>query len=248
MNKLLIDKEVKVLKVAESYPVTSDKFLAFSDLRAKLLHMRFTLEFRIKSWGFILLKVLIFIYLVFCNFSIYANEPIKIVAFGTSFTNGRGVFRSQAYPAKIEEKLRANGVNVTVLNLGVNGDTTFDLIARMGTIPSDISIVIYEFGRGNDSMKGISEDGTFINSEKIIQRLLKENHRVLILIRNKDLDKLSDLKAKYSDLAKLSGVELLSIHQPNNKVIDRGHPTVEAHNEIAEQMIPPLEKLLGKTK
>src|SRR5271163_2730324 len=46
---------------------------------------------------------------------------ITIVALGASNTYGRGVARSQAYPAQLEAMLQASGSQVRVVSAGVNG-------------------------------------------------------------------------------------------------------------------------------
>jgi acyl-CoA thioesterase-1 len=51
-------------------------------------------------------------------------QHIKIVALGDSNFGAPGVSRSEAYPAQIESLLRARGVDDSVSNQGINGDTT----------------------------------------------------------------------------------------------------------------------------
>ena len=82
-----------------------------------------------------------------------------IVALGTSNTRGRGVPISQAYPAQLEAALRARGHKVRVINMGVNGASSAETLARVGSVPSGTALVLYEYARSNDQRKGV------VNSE-----------------------------------------------------------------------------------
>jgi acyl-CoA thioesterase I len=88
---------------------------------------------------------------------IFASAPAgaaTIVALGASNTYGKGVARSQAYPAQLEAILRAKGANVRVVNAGINGDTTEGMLQRLDrVVPNGTSAVILQPG-GNDRRKG----------------------------------------------------------------------------------------------
>src|SRR5713226_10367112 len=83
-----------------------------------------------------------------------AAQAATVVALGASNTFGKGVSRSQAYPAQLEALLRARGLNVHVINAGINGDTTGGMLARLDrVVPKGTSVVILQPG-GNDRRKG----------------------------------------------------------------------------------------------
>ena len=82
-----------------------------------------------------------------------------VVALGASNTFGKGVSRSQAYPAQLETLLRAKGLNVSVINAGINGDTTGGMLARLDrVVRKGTSVVILQPG-GNDRRK-LAADNT----------------------------------------------------------------------------------------
>jgi acyl-CoA thioesterase I len=58
------------------------------------------------------------------------TAALRYLALGDSFTAGTGSRPADAFPVRLAERLRARGVPVTLENLGVNGYTTDDLIAR----------------------------------------------------------------------------------------------------------------------
>jgi lysophospholipase L1-like esterase len=59
-----------------------------------------------------------------------AAAEIRYLALGDSFTIGTGSSPSEAFPARLAARFRARGRAVSLENLGVNGYTTDDLIAR----------------------------------------------------------------------------------------------------------------------
>jgi acyl-CoA thioesterase-1 len=82
---------------------------------------------------------------------------ITIVALGASNTYGKGVARSQSYPAQLEAMLRAKGFDVRVINAGVNGDTTGGMLNRLDrAVPPGTRVVILQPGN-NDWRKGVAE-------------------------------------------------------------------------------------------
>jgi acyl-CoA thioesterase-1 len=88
------------------------------------------------------------------NFAATPAGAATVVALGASNTYGKGVARNQAYPAQLETMLRARGLNVRVVNAGINGDTTEGMLRRLDrAVPNGTSAVILQPG-GNDRRKG----------------------------------------------------------------------------------------------
>src|SRR5260370_9148505 len=80
-------------------------------------------------------------------FSVAAQA--QIVAFGASNVAGKGVWPGQAWPAQLEEMLKAKGYNVRVKNAGKSGDTTSGMLHRLNfAIPSGTKIVILDISGG----------------------------------------------------------------------------------------------------
>jgi acyl-CoA thioesterase-1 len=76
-----------------------------------------------------------------------------VVALGASNTAGKGVSSGEAYPAQLESLLRARGLDVTVINAGVSGDTTGGMMARLDSaVPKGTRVIILQPG-GNDLRK-----------------------------------------------------------------------------------------------
>jgi len=83
-----------------------------------------------------------------------AAHAATVVALGASQTAGKGVSTSEAYPAQLEAMLRARGLDLTVVNAGISGDTTGGMMARLDSaVPKGTKVVILQPG-GNDLRKG----------------------------------------------------------------------------------------------
>ena len=108
-----------------------------------------------------------------------AQAATIIVALGASNTYGRGVARSEAYPAQLERLLRARGHDVRVINAGINGDTTGGMLGRLGAVPRGARVVILQPG-GNDRRKGRAGERA-ANVGAIESRLQARGVRVVML-------------------------------------------------------------------
>ena len=79
------------------------------------------------------------------------GEPLTIVAIGSSSTAGAGASSPAAsYPSRLalELKERLPGHDITVLNRGVNGDETEDMLARFqtGVLAAHPDLVLWQVG------------------------------------------------------------------------------------------------------
>jgi acyl-CoA thioesterase I len=82
---------------------------------------------------------------------IAAGQPIKIVAIGSSSTAGAGASSpALSYPARLEAELRAlmPRTSVTVINRGVNGEESRDMLERFerDVFPENPDMVIWQVG------------------------------------------------------------------------------------------------------
>jgi lysophospholipase L1-like esterase len=109
-------------------------------------------------------------------------QQLRIVAIGDSQFAGKGVARSETYPAKLETALRAKGENVTVANAGINGDTTSGVLARLDSaVPNGTILAIVSVGANDIVLHGASTDGVATNLNAIKSRLTARGIESLIL-------------------------------------------------------------------
>jgi lysophospholipase L1-like esterase len=89
-----------------------------------------------------------------------AETPLKIVAFGSSSTEGVGATsRSATYPSRLAEELSARlPQTVTVLNRGVGGEDSDDMTRRLPSVLAEQpDLVIWQTG-SNDTLRGVPMD------------------------------------------------------------------------------------------
>lgn len=108
--------------------------------------------------------------------------PVRILAFGDSLTAGLGVQENEAFPARLQTALNADGREIIVENAGVSGDTSAGGLARLdwtlaGGVPD---LVILELG-ANDGLRGLPPDKTEANLDAIMGHLHKRNIPMLLV-------------------------------------------------------------------
>lgn len=99
-----------------------------------------------------------------------AAEPVTIAALGDSLTHGYGLPPDQGFVPQLQAWLRARGLDVTVLNAGVSGDTTAGGLARLDwTLTPEVDALIVELG-ANDFLRGIDPATARANLDAILTR------------------------------------------------------------------------------
>jgi acyl-CoA thioesterase-1 len=108
------------------------------------------------------------------------TQPIRILAFGASITAGYGLDAADSLPAQLEAALRAHGIDATVINSGVSGETSAGGLARLDwALADNPDLVIVDLG-GNDALRAIDPKTTEANLDAIVARLKAEKRGVLI--------------------------------------------------------------------
>lgn len=111
------------------------------------------------------------------------GPELRIVALGDSLFAGYGLRAEQAYPVRLQAALRARGINATVINAGVSGDTTEDGRARLGfTLGQEHvpDLVLISLG-GNDMLRGLPPEQTRANLDAILSELDRRHIRVVMM-------------------------------------------------------------------
>lgn len=97
-----------------------------------------------------------------------AAEPVTLLAFGDSLTQGYGLDPEDGFVSQLQSWLVAQGAEVEVINGGVSGDTTAGGAARIAwSMTDDIDAVIVALG-GNDLLRGIDPAETRANLDTIL--------------------------------------------------------------------------------
>jgi len=109
-----------------------------------------------------------------------AKSP-EILAFGDSLTAGLGLPASEAFPARLQARLKDEGIEVKMINAGVSGDTTTDGLARLDWALADKpDFVILALG-ANDALRGIDPKIVRANLDKMIDKIKASGAKILLL-------------------------------------------------------------------
>jgi len=109
------------------------------------------------------------------------SRAAEVVALGASNTFGKGVERGEDFPAQLEKLLRAKGLNVSVTNAGVSGDTTEGMRARLDSVLSpDTRVLVLQPG-GNDARQGMNPGDTQDNVASIKAAAASRHIRVVMV-------------------------------------------------------------------
>jgi acyl-CoA thioesterase-1 len=105
------------------------------------------------------------------------SKGTNIICFGDSITFGYGVSSGEDYPSML-----AKIVPLTVINAGIDGDTTTEALKRLDSdvISRKPRLVIIEFG-GNDFLRGIHNEVTIGNITEMAEKIQESGAMVAIV-------------------------------------------------------------------
>jgi len=184
-----------------------------------------------------------------------AGKPLKMVVLGDSLSAGLGLSASAAFPARLKESLKINGIEVDMINAGVSGDTSSGGRDRLDwSVPQGTDAVILELG-ANDALRGTDPKVTRAALTDILARLKARKVAVLLCGMlappNYGSDYSARFNAIYPDLAKSFGVPLYPFFlegvaaDARLNQADGLHPTAEGVDVIVKNILPSVEAFLG---
>src|SRR6476620_9319880 len=187
-----------------------------------------------------------------------ADGPVRIVALGDSLTAGFGLPANAAFPAKLEQALKAKGMAVEITNAGVSGDTASAGLARLDwSVPEGTDAVIVELG-ANDTLRGIDPKVTRQALGEIVRRLRGRGIAVLLTgmraAPNLGPDYGRDFEAIYSALAAENDLLFYPFFldgvATDSKLNQRDglHPTAAGVDAIVARILPKAEELVARTR
>jgi acyl-CoA thioesterase-1 len=183
---------------------------------------------------------------------------VKILALGTSLTQGLGVPPGRDLTAVLETRLKASGLDVKFINAGVSGDTSAGGLARLDwSLAERPQAAIIELG-SNDALRGQAPAETEKNLAAILSRLQSAHVAVLLTgmkaPRNLGPEYDAQFDAIYPRLAKrydvlfypfiLDGVAA----DPKLNQADGIHPNPAGVKIIADRMLPYVKRLVLEAK
>ena len=108
-------------------------------------------------------------------------DPIRVLAFGDSLTQGYGLPPEAGFVPQLEQWLQSRGADVILINAGVSGDTTAGGAARIAwSLNDEVDAVILALG-GNDILRGIPADDARRNLDSILSQVTTHGLPVLLV-------------------------------------------------------------------
>ena len=198
---------------------------------------------------------------IFCSTSLVcaalsASQPQTILFLGDSITAGYGLEPSQAFPARIQEKIDAKGWRFKVINAGQSGDTSAGGLSRMDwLLRNRVDVLFLELG-ANDGLRGLPVETTRKNLQAIIDRTRAKYPEVRIVLAgmkvppNMGRDYGQRFEAIFSEIAKKNKTALITfvlegvggVRELN--LPDGMHPTPKGHEIVALNVWKVLEPVL----
>lgn len=197
-----------------------------------------------------------------------SNEKIKgkqpepaaglIVAVGDSLTAGLHVDEEDSYPAQLQRRLQAAGLQYRVINSGVSGETSSGTLSRLGWIlPQKPDIVILETG-ANDGLRGIDPALTRKNIEKIMAVLRKKKIVTILagmrMAGNMGISYTDSFRRLYEDIARESGTIFMPFFldgvagNPSLNTDDGIHPNSRGYEIITGKLFPYVLQAIAACK
>ena len=177
------------------------------------------------------------------------TEEVPVVLFfGTSLTAGLGLDTAEAYPALIQKKMDSLGMDYSVVNAGLSGETTASGLNRLDWVfKQNVDILVIELG-ANDGLRGVSLEETRSNLEEIIKIAREKNPEVKIILAGMQIppnmgeEYTSEFRSLFPELAKEYDLELIPFllegvaGDPELNQQDGIHPTAEGQQILANNV------------
>ena len=185
------------------------------------------------------------------------DDTKTILCFGDSITAGYGLEDTDdAYPNLLQEKIDSLGLNYTVINSGLSGETTAGGQSRISwVLNQEVDIFLLELG-ANDGLRGVALEETKSNLQSIINSVQKNSPDTEIILAGMQLppnmgqDYTSGFRQLFENLAKNNDIQFIpfilkdvgGVEELNQS--DGIHPNVEGHQIVAENVWEVLKPMI----
>jgi acyl-CoA thioesterase-1 len=188
-----------------------------------------------------------------------SGRPVVLFV-GTSLTAGLGVDPDDAYPALLEKKIAAAGLDYRVVNAGVSAETSAGALRRIDWLMRQpVSVLVLETG-ANDGLRGQDPKDTRSNIQAILERARaqKPSPRLVLVgmlaLHNLGREYGEAFRAIYPELSHRNDAVLVPFllegvaGVPSLNQADGLHPTPEGHARMAENVWPYLKPVLEEAQ
>ena len=182
-------------------------------------------------------------------------RTIRVLVLGDSLTAGYGLAQPDGFQAVMQAVLRARGLDVTLVDAAVSGDTTAGGLARLDWALTDgADAALIELG-ANDGLRGLNPLGTEANLAAILDALAARKMPVLLsgmlAAPNLGPEYGSAFKAVFTRLGQRPGLLFDPFFlegiagDPKLNQGDGIHPNPEGVRREVARLLPMMERLVA---
>lgn len=180
-----------------------------------------------------------------------------VLVLGDSLSAEYGIARGAGWVALLEQRLKAEQIDATIINASISGETTSGGKVRLPQLLGQHrpAVVVLELG-GNDGLRGLPLAAAEANLRAMIEESQKAKAKVLLVgmqippnYGREYAERFSGLFQKLSKEAKVPLVPFLLegvASRPHLFQADRIHPLAEAQPIMLDNIWPQLKSLLKK--
>jgi acyl-CoA thioesterase-1 len=198
------------------------------------------------------LALILFVFLLISPHNSWADKTYRIVVFGDSITGGYQLQPQDAFPARLERKIRAAGYdNVSVVNLSDNNGTTASATTQTDKVLAEMAdVIIVQLGY-NDVKRGVVSSATYFNLNTILNAL-KPSGAYVILAGIPAPEGAAEyykqeIEANFSKAASFNQVPLVHnilqgiANDPTMTLADGRHPNTAGVEAMVESIFPIVD-------
>ncbi|MDB5934350.1 MAG: Arylesterase [Massilia sp.] len=183
------------------------------------------------------------------------SAPKTVLVLGDSLSAEYGLSRGSGWVALLEQKLKAEKIDATVVNASISGETTSGGRARLPALLAQHkpALVVIELG-ANDGLRGLPVPAAEANIRAMIDLARKNQAQVLLVGMRMPPNYGRDYTERFFGMYKTVATQLKAplvpfmlegvAEKPALFQADRLHPTAQAHPVILANIWPKFLPLI----
>lgn len=188
--------------------------------------------------------------------SVVTDNKKVIMFYGNSLTAGYRLEENESFPSRIEDKIDSLGMNYSVINAGLSGDTSYDGLKRLDwVLNTKVDVFILELG-ANDMLRGLPLKNTRENLTAIVKKVKAKYPAATIGLcamagaPNMGADYVKEFEKIYKDISEQEKITYIPFFlegiagHPEFLLADGKHPNAEGQKIVANNIWVTLKNLL----